>query len=155
MEMATTLIKYLAQHGIAYDRLSHRHSDSSINCAHAAHIPDDRLAKSVILEDAEGYLMAVIPANRHLKIGRLNKVLHRNMVLATEAELGPLFADCEAGAVPPFGQAYGMETLVDSGLDNCKDIYFEAGNHEELVRVKGADFRKLMKRNRHAALCMG
>lgn len=153
MEMAGTLIKYLAQHGIAYDRLPHRHTDSSINSAHAAHIPDGKLAKPVILEDEAGYVMAVIPADQHIKIARLNRILNRQMGLATEEELGPLFQDCEPGAVPPLGQAYGLETIVDSNLDDCNDIYFEAGNHEELVRVKGTDFRKLMKNNMHATIC--
>ena len=154
MEMAITLIRYLAGHGVAYDRITHRHTDSSINSAHAAHIPDEKLAKPVILKDQEGYLMALIPANRHLRVSRLNKLLHLNMKLAKETELGRLFADCEPGAVPPFGQAYGLETIIDNSLNQCQAIYCEAGNHQELIQVKGTDFRRLMRRQPHAALCM-
>jgi Ala-tRNA(Pro) deacylase len=154
MEMATTLIRYLAQHGVAYDRIPHQHTDSSINSAHATHIPDDVLAKPIILKDREGYLMVVIPASSHLQVHRLNRLLHRNMGLASEADLNHLFTDCEPGAVPPFGQAYGLDTIIDYSLTHCHAVYCEAGNHEELIQVKGSDFRRLMRRQQQAALCM-
>jgi Ala-tRNA(Pro) deacylase len=154
MEMASTLIRYLAQHGVAYDRIPHARTDSSINSAHATHIPDEELAKPVILKDREGYVMVVIPANHHLQVNRLNKLLHRTLGLAREDELNRLFADCELGAVPPFGQAYGMETIVDYSLNQCHAIFCEAGNHEELIQVKGRDFRRLMRHQKQAALCM-
>ena len=133
MTMARTLQTYLAHKGIAYDILPHRHTDTSINSANTAHIPAEQLAKSVILEDENGYVMAVIPADRHVRIGRLNQLLNRRMGLATEAELPPLFADCDPGAVPPLGDAYGIATVVDESLDDCPDIYLEAGDHEDLI----------------------
>jgi Ala-tRNA(Pro) deacylase len=153
MSIALTLQKYLAHKGIAYDLLPHRHTDTSLNSATSAHIPADKLAKSVILEDESGYVMAVIPANRHVKIGKLNQVLNRHMGLATEPELQQLFADCDPGAIPPVGEAYGIDTVIDDSFNNCPDVYFEAGDHEDLIHLKGTSFRKLMKHTQHARIC--
>ena len=153
MEMAKTLEGFLDKNGVEYDILMHRHTDSSINSAHAAHIPEGQLAKPVILEDDQGYLMAVIPADSHVKIREINRLLGRNMGLATENEIPALFTDCEPGAIPPVGQAYGMQTIVDNDLDACSDIYFESGNHEQLIHINGVTFVQLMKVARHASIC--
>jgi Ala-tRNA(Pro) deacylase len=154
MSIANTLLQYLAEHGVAYDILPHRHASTSINSAQSAHIPAEQLAKSVILEDETGYIMAVVPASRHVKIGRLNHALQRRMGLATEEELGQLFPDCEVGAIPPIGEAYGLTTIVDNSLDDCSDIYFEAGDHLQLIHVKGTTFKKIMKHSQHGSFCM-
>ncbi|MDR9437613.1 MAG: YbaK/EbsC family protein [Thiohalophilus sp.] len=153
MAIARTLQTYLAHKGIAYDLLPHRHTDTSVNSANSAHIPPDRLAKSVILEDENGYVMAVIPANRHVRIGHLNRALNRRMGLATEAELSPLFSDCDPGAVPPLGDAYGIATVVDESLDECPEVFLEAGDHEDLIHLKGTAFRRLMRGSQHARIC--
>jgi Ala-tRNA(Pro) deacylase len=152
MTMSPTLCKYLAQHGIAYDHVSHRHTSTSMDTASTTKIPGGKLAKPVILEDYEGYVMAVIPANNHVKIGKLNHVLGRHLGLATEPELGDLFSDCEPGAVPPIGEAYGIDTIVDDKLTKCSDVYLEAGDHEDLLHLKGPSFRKLMKHSKHASI---
>jgi len=154
MAMALTLQKYLAQNGIAYEILPHAYTATSMNTASAAKVPSDKLAKPVILEDERGYVMAVIPANRHVKIGELRQLLKRNMGLATESELRQLFPDCDLGAVPPIGQAYGVDTVVDDSLIKASDIYFEAGDHEDVIHIKGAAFRRLMKDAQHGSLCM-
>lgn len=153
MAIAQTLQKYLADHGVAYDLLPHRHTSSSMNSAQSAHIGGRYLAKSVILEDELGYLMAVVPATEHVKFRKVNHVLNRHFGMAVESELEPLFSDCELGAIPAVGEAYSMETIVDDKLENCSDVYFEAGDHEELVHVKGSSFRKLMKDSHHATIC--
>ncbi len=154
MDIANTLEKYLVQHDISYDKLPHRYTVTSMNTALVANIPVYELAKSVVLEDDDGYIMAVVPATRHVKIRELNRLLNRKIGLATEAELQELFKDCDLGAIPPVGEAYGMKTIVDSSLDNCTDIYFEAGNHEELIHVNADEFRKLMQNTQHADICM-
>mgnify|MGYP001822544872 FL=1 len=153
MNMATKVEGFLQQSGLEYDTLTHEHSHSSLHTAHAAHIPEEQLAKSVILEDDLGYVMAVIPASSHVKLRELNKLLHRNMGLTTETNLAELFNDCEAGAIPPLGQAYGLQTIVDNKLDACSDVYFESGNHEELVHMRGDAFSQLMKKADHASIC--
>ncbi len=153
MAIALTLQKYLADNGIAYDLLPHRHSSSSMSSAQAAHIPGKHLAKSVILEDEDGYLMAVIPATEHLKFRKVNHALKRHLGMAIESELEPLFSDCELGAIPAVGDAYSMESIVDNKFENCSDVYIEAGDHEELVHISGNSFRKLVKDSHHASIC--
>ena len=153
MAIGLTLRKYLADNGIAYDILSHPHTSSSMNTAQSAHISGKNLAKSVILEDNDGYVMAVIPANEHLKFRKVNHLLHRKMGMATELELKTLFTDCELGAIPAVGSAYSMDSIIDDRLADCADIYFEAGDHEELIHMKGSSYRKLMKNSQYAAIC--
>jgi Ala-tRNA(Pro) deacylase len=152
MAIAITLQQYLDQQGISYDVVPHRHTETSMDAANTAHVPARMVAKSVILEDDSGYLMAVIPANHHVKIGKVNQAVGRKMGLATEAELRDLFSDCELGAIPPIGQAYGVETIVDESLTECPEIYLEAGDHEDFVHLKGSSFRKLMEHAPRAAI---
>ena len=153
MAMAITLRKFLADQGIAYDILSHSYTSSSHSTAMAAKIPAKRIAKSVVLEDDNGYIMAVIPATEHVKIGKLNQVVHRHLGLATEPELKDLFSDCSVGAIPPVGEAYGMDTVVDNSFDEDNDVYFEAGDHKDLIHLKGHSFHKLMRNAQHAHIC--
>jgi len=152
MTISTTLKNYLTEQGIDYEVLPHRHTDTTLNAASSAHIPATSVAKSVILEDETGYLMAVIPANHHVKIGQVNKVLGRKLGLATEPEIRSLFADCELGAIPPVGKAFGIDTIVDDRLDECSDIYMEAGDHEDFIHLNGASFRRLMQNAQHARI---
>jgi len=107
-------------------------------------VPGTRLAKSVVLEDDHGYLMVVLPSNRQVNLGELHRQLNRSLGLATEGELGSLFSDCEIGALPAVGPAYGMETLVDDALAEQSDIYFEAGDHEQLIHVTAETFQSLL-----------
>jgi Ala-tRNA(Pro) deacylase len=144
MAIAMTVSNYLADHGVEYDILSHPHTLSSGESAQAAHIPGNRLAKSVILEDDLGYLMVILPANRHLDLGELHRQMNRNLGLATEGELGQLFQDCEIGALPALGPAYGIETLVDDLIAEQPEIYFEAGDHEQLIHVSAESFHALL-----------
>jgi Ala-tRNA(Pro) deacylase len=153
MAMALTLRKYLAENDVAYDIIPHTHTNSSMNTAQSAHVSGKNLAKSVILEDDDGYLMAVIPATEHVKFRKVNHALNRHMGMATESELGSLFSDCELGAIPAVGDAYSMESIVDDKFADCSDIYLEAGDHEKLVHITGNSFRKLMKHSQHATIC--
>ena len=154
MNIAPTLAKQLASLDIAYDVIHHRYSDSNIKSAHAAHIPTSKMVKPVIFEDDKGYVMALVPANQHVKIRELNMLMNRHMGLATESEISHLFSDCELGAIPPVGEAYGMQTIVDNHLDDCNNVYIEAGNHTDLLHLSGRSFRKLMAKARHASICL-
>jgi Ala-tRNA(Pro) deacylase len=77
-------------------------------------------------------------------LGAVHRQLNRRLGLATDHELAHLFKDCEPGAVPPLGRAYGIETIVDESLNDAQDVYFEGGDHVALVRVTGKDFLRLM-----------
>jgi len=144
MAIAMTISNYLAERGIEYDILSHPHSSTSGESAQASHVPGSRLAKSVVLEDEMGYLMVVLPANRQVDLGELHRQMNRNLGLATESELGQLFQDCEVGALPALGPAYGIETVVDDTLAEQPEIYFEAGDHEQLIHVSAESFNTLL-----------
>lgn len=144
MDIANSLRNFMLTEGVKYDVLRHAHTSCSSETAEAAHIPGDRLAKAVLLEDESGYVLAVLPASRRLALGALHHALQRRLGLATEDEVGELFRDCELGAVPPFGEAYGIETVLDDSLMEQPEVYFESGNHEELIRVSGDQFRRLL-----------
>ena len=144
MAIAMKVSDYLADHDIAYDVLTHHHTMSSSESARASHVPGSRLAKSVVLEDDDGYVMVVVPSDRKVDLGELHRQMNRSLGLATENELGSLFADCEIGALPPIGPAYGIETLVDYTIAEQSEIYFEAGDHEQLIRVSHEGFHVLM-----------
>jgi Ala-tRNA(Pro) deacylase len=150
MAIAHTVESYIAQRGIPYDVISHAHSHNSAETAQLAHVPGDRLAKSVILEDDQGFVMAVLPSTCHIRLGRLSREMNRRLRLATENELPKLFTDCELGAIPPVGLAYGVSTVIDDGISEQPEIYFEAGDHERLIRMKREDFRTLMDHAGHA-----
>jgi Ala-tRNA(Pro) deacylase len=80
----------------------------------------------------------------------LSRELNRKLRLATEKELPTLFGDCELGAIPPVGLAYGMTTVIDDSLTDQPEIYFEAGDHEKLIRMNREDFMALMGHAGHA-----
>lgn len=152
MAIAITLEKYLQKQGVDYDIMAHPRSYTSMDTAQVSHVPGDHLAKSVLLRDAQGYLVAVVPATHRLDLDRLGRLLDRPVQLATETEVGALFGDCEFGAIPPCGTAYGLETVVDDALIRQREIWFEAGDHEELVRVDGAEFDALMGAAEHGRI---
>lgn len=144
MAIANTLKDYLNSRGIAYEVITHDPTATSTQTVRAAHIPAECLAKSVVLEDEAGFLMAVVPSNRRVRLGQLSANLHRHLRLASEHELAGLFRDCALGAVPPVGRAYGIETILDDELAHMRDVYFEAGDHEALIHMSGEQFAGLM-----------
>jgi Ala-tRNA(Pro) deacylase len=144
MAVAITLQEYLNRWGVDYEVVRHPHTDSSLKTAEAAHVPGDKLAKCVVTEDYQGYLMVVLPASHQVEFDLLDEKLDRRLELATEQELADIFTDCEIGAIPPLGEAYGIDVALDESLKDCEDIYFEAGDHAELIHLQGNDFRDLM-----------
>jgi Ala-tRNA(Pro) deacylase len=150
MSIASRVEHYLAEQDVEFDVINHPYSSTSMESAQLAHVPGDCIAKSVVLEDDRGYLLAVLPASCRVDLGELHRQTNRNLGLATEHELDALFADCEPGAVPPFGAAYEMDTIIDDGLAEQSDIYFEAGDHEKLIHVSGETFEMLMGDVQHS-----
>jgi len=144
MTIAATQQRYLIRRKMDYDLTLHPHTVTSHETAEAAHISRDHIAKAVVVKDASDYAIVVIPANNWLKMGYLRHELNRDLQLATKGEIAELFDDCEPGAVPPLGPAYGIETLLDESLTSLADVYFEAGDHEQLVHLRGEDFQALL-----------
>nr|WP_286948592.1 YbaK/EbsC family protein [Pseudomonas sp. UBA6718] len=150
MHMAETLARSLKRADCHFDLVEHEHSATSLESARKAGIPATRMAKSVILDDRRGhYLMAVLPANRQLDLGKVRSGPWR-WQLTSEQSLGGLFKDCERGAIPALGEAYGMGMLIDPLLARQDDIYLEAGDHQNLVRLPIEEFFRLAP---NARLC--
>jgi Ala-tRNA(Pro) deacylase len=150
MPVASRISAYLSEQDADFDIVDHPHSSTSIESAQLAHIPGDRIAKSVVLADDRGYLLAVLPASCKVDLGELHRLTNRNLGLVTEYELGALFDDCEPGAVPPFGNVYDIDTIVDESLVEQSDIYFEAGDHERLIHMSAETFENLLGDARHS-----
>jgi len=149
MAIASRIVNYLVEQDVDFDLLDHPYSATSMESAQLAHVSGDRIAKSVVLEDEHGYLLAVLPASCRVDLGELHRQTQRNLGLATEYELVALFNDCEPGAVPPLGPVYDIETIIDDTLAEQPDIYFEAGDHEHLVHVSGESFEALLGEAQH------
>ena len=149
MFIAPRTRSFLEQSGVAWTLLPHARAESARGAALAAHVPPERLAKAVLLNDPQGYLLAVVAASHRLALDRLRDALGRKLELASERELVAIFADCDASAVPPFGSAYGIPTVVDDALLHLTEAYFEAGHPEALGRMAGADFAALFAGRPH------
>jgi Ala-tRNA(Pro) deacylase len=144
MSLSPTLFEYLSQHGTLYALEHHMHSLCSLESAQEAGVDEESLAKSVVLGDERGFVLAVIPASRRLELERVRAELGRPLHISPERDLARLFPDCERGAVPPIGAAYGIPTVLDGSLEERDEIYFEGGDHETLVRLDRSEFLDLL-----------
>lgn len=152
MTIASTLQRHLEGNGIGYEVLNHPLTGSSSQTAQSAHISGNCIAKTVVLRDGDvgdGYLLAVLPASHHLSLEMLQAWLGRSVALASEQEIGKLFPDCDLGAIPPIGEAYGLDVVLDDSLAGLEEVYFEGGDHRTLLKVGGDQFRQLMSGARH------
>lgn len=153
MAIASRVLSYLDAHDIAFDIVLHPKSATSVQSAASAHIDSDHLAKAVLLQDAQGELLVVVPASRWVMLDRINKQLGRSLILAPEAVVDVRFDDCLPGAISPFGAAYGLDTLLDESLLSLAYVYFESGDHEQLLAVSQQSFGELMAGARHGHYC--
>lgn len=145
MAVATTLEEYLESRAVTYDVIEHPHTNSAMRAAEAAHVPGDQVAKPVLLGDEHSYLLAVLPATHRLELDRLNQTMARSLEMLPEDEVEVTFADCERGAIPAIGEAYGVDVVIDPALTQQDDVYFESGDHEHLIHMRGDVFRDLME----------
>lgn len=152
MAIANTVEHYLMRHQVPYDVMMHPYAASSRDTASAAHIPADRLAKAVLLRERDHYIMAIVPASHYVHLNALRRRLGRRVELVGEKEAQRLFADCSHGAIPALGPAYGIETWLDEELAEAPEVYFEAGDHELLLRVSGECFLTLLRPAQRANL---
>ncbi|MDD0972978.1 aminoacyl-tRNA deacylase [Pseudomonas fontis] len=143
MRMAKTLQQSLDQANCDYDIVAHPHSATSLESARTAGVPAERVAKSVMLDDRRGnYLMAVLPANRHLDMSKVRST--GNWQMTRESGLPHLFGDCERGAIPAMGEAYAIKMLLDPTLTRQGDVYLEAGDHDHLIHMSMEQYLKLV-----------
>jgi Ala-tRNA(Pro) deacylase len=145
MSVAAKLKECLDSNKIEYDVLAHPQVYTAQDVAAAAHVPGRELAKSVVVKADERFALAVLPAPRKVNTDALQKALGAKEVrMAHEAEFVALFPGCELGAMPPFGNLYGVEVFVDRSLTRDEVIVFNAGTHVEAVRMKYKDFERLV-----------
>lgn len=150
MGIAITLAQYLAERGVKYDIVEHPHAVTASESAKTSHISLNRLAKAVVLKGKDGFLLAVLPASGHIQFGQLCKQLGADVDMASEEQIETLFLDCEPGAVPALGAAYGLKVIVDDSLANEPEVYLEGGDHASLVHISGSTFQKLLADAQHA-----
>ena len=150
MNRSNRVTHYLDSQHVRYQLISHPHSRSSIGTAISAEVPMHQLAKAVLLEDHEGkHMMAILPGDYKLSLSKLNDELSRSFKLVKEAKVYQLFTDCDSGAVPPFPNAYHMEAIYDDELEDTQELFLESGDHETLIQMESAEFKKLMSAHKH------
>ena len=145
MSISRRVREYLDANDIPYEWLPHSQAYTSQEVAHSLHVSGKRLAKTVVL-DADGrLLMAVIPASNRLSLGKMQDATKAKRIeLLAESELATLFPDCDLGAIPPFGNLYGMEVWLDRALTEWEEIVFTAGTHRDALQMRLDDFSELV-----------
>ncbi|MBP1682844.1 MAG: YbaK/prolyl-tRNA synthetase associated region [Ignavibacteriaceae bacterium] len=140
---------FLDENKVKYISIQHSSAYTAQEIAALAHIPGKDLAKTVIIKIDGKMAMAVLPASYKVSFDNLKSALGVNEVrLAYEQEFIDKFPDCEVGAMPPFGNIYGMEVFVAESLAEEEEIAFNACNHTELIKMSFSDFEKLVKPKR-------
>jgi Ala-tRNA(Pro) deacylase len=147
MTIAPKLREFLDEVHADYDVIEHQPTKSSLETASASSVPAEQVAKAVLLDTDDDYLLAVLPSDRRVELSELRSELGHKPRLASEDEIKNLFSDCDTGAVPPAG--YGVQVIVDNAIDQQPDVYFEAGDHASLVHMKHDEFSRVMKDARH------
>ena len=140
------LKEFLDNQNIKYVTISHSAAYTAQQIAASAHIPGKELAKTVMVKIDGKMAMAVLPASYNVDFDLFKKVAGTSKVeLATEKEFKDMFPGCDVGAMPPFGNLYGMDVFVAESLAEDEEIAFNAGSHAELIRLAYKDFERLVK----------
>ena len=140
------LKEFLDQERIKYVSIVHSTAYTAQEVAASAHITGKELAKTVIVELDGKMAMAVLPANRKIVLQDLREVTGSDQVkFASEEEFRKMFPDCETGAMPPFGNLYGMDVYVAQSLTDNDEIAFNAGSHTEVIKMSYKDFERLVQ----------
>lgn len=140
------LKQFLDEHHVKFVCITHSQAYTAQEVAESAHIPGRAMAKVVIVELDGVMAMAVLPANRKVVLQDLRDVTGSEHVqFAPERKFQSRFPDCEIGAMPPFGNLYGMEVFVAESLVGIPAMAFNAGSHEEIIKLAYADFERLVK----------
>jgi Ala-tRNA(Pro) deacylase len=137
---------FLDEHQVKYVVISHSRAFTTQEIAAATHIPGKELAKTVIVEIDGKTAMAVLPGSQKVDLALLRDALGAERVtLAKEAAFKDRFPGCDLGAMPPFGNLYGMPVYVADSLTEDEEIAFNAGSHDQLVKMAYRDFERLVK----------
>ena len=137
---------FLNSNNIKYVAITHSSAYTAQEIAASAHIPGKELAKTVILKVDGKMIMAVLPASYKVNFELFKEATGASTIrLADEHEFVDKFPGCEPGAMPPFGNLYGVDVFVAKSLTEDEEIAFNAGTHTELIRMSYKDFEKFVK----------
>jgi Ala-tRNA(Pro) deacylase len=143
---AKKLKEFLDGQHVKYVTITHAPSYTAQEIAQSSHIPGEEMAKSVVVKLDDTMALAVMPATRRVDLEQLREIAGAEKAeLATEHEFANTFTGCEVGAMPPFGNLYGMDVYVDESLAADEHIAFNAGSHTELMQLDYADFERLVE----------
>lgn len=145
--MPTARLKeFLDTHNVKYVTLEHSKAFTAAEIAALAHVPGREMAKTVMV-DVDGHMaMAVLPASLRVSFDQLRAAIGaQTVVLSNERDFVERFPGCEVGAMPPFGNLYGMEVYVADSLARQEEIAFNAGTHTEVIRMAWADYERLVQ----------
>ncbi|NLX51797.1 MAG: YbaK/EbsC family protein [Deltaproteobacteria bacterium] len=136
---------FLDDRDVRYISIRHSKAYTAQEIAESVHVPGKEVAKTVMIKINGQMAMAVLPATERVDFDLLKSVADtQNVQLAGEEEFQNLFPECEAGAMPPFGNIYGMAVYVEESLARDKEIFFNACSHTELLRMSYADYERLV-----------
>jgi Ala-tRNA(Pro) deacylase len=145
MQCKEQLEAYLCKHQVPYKLQHHTQAFSAQKIAEREHIPGKTVAKPVIIMVDGQLIELVLPASYQVNFSKLQSILGaRDMRLANESEFANVFPDCEVGAMPPFGNHYGIAVYVEKRLTEDETIVFPVGTHTETMSLKYADFERLV-----------
>ena len=138
---AKKLKQLLDERGIKYISINHSPAYTARETAASTFVPRREFAKTIIVDLDGDKVMTVVSASRHVDLARLRSLAGADKArLATEDEFKSLFPDCELGAMPPFGSLYQMPIYVDEMVTEVDDLCFNAGSHEQIMRMSCADY---------------
>jgi Ala-tRNA(Pro) deacylase len=135
----------LKENKVDYEILHHPEAVTAQRIAQAEHVKGRRHAKIVMVKSGEQHLMTVLSADHQIDLKKLKKAVGKAVSLDGEQEFKPLFPDCAVGAMPPFGNLYGVPTYVDKSLSEEEYIVFEAGTHTDAIKLSYRDYEKIAK----------
>lgn len=140
------LKEFLDENKVRYITVSHSPAYTAQEIAARAHVPGKSVAKTVLIKIDGRLAMAVLPGSFKINFDELKRVVgSENVRLADEHEFIDKFPDCEVGAMPPFGNIYGIDVFVANSLAEDEEIVFNACSHSQLIKMSYSDFEKLVK----------
>jgi Ala-tRNA(Pro) deacylase len=145
MNCKERLEAYLEEHRIPFRTHHHPEVFTAQEVAATEHVPGRILGKAVVVWADGNLVLTVLPAPLRVDLDKAPAALGAEMVrLATEEEFAPYFPGCATGAIPPFGNLFDIPVFVDSALTRHEDVVFEAGTHTDTIRMRYADFERVV-----------
>jgi Ala-tRNA(Pro) deacylase len=145
MEIPKQLIDCLDGNRVSYEILQHPEAVTAQRIAQAEHVKGRHHAKVVMVKSGDQHLMMVLPADHQIDLEKVEKAIGKAVSLDNEQEFKTLFSDCAIGAMPPFGNLYGLPTYVEQSLAEQDYIVFEAGTHTDAIKMSYRDYDKIVK----------